>query len=79
MHQNNIFWLEVAKQLHDTFRVGVRGETHVIYLHLYVDDFVIDRYFFFARKDLVAHSAGHAIARNDHRILLVACPLLEGL
>ena len=69
----------MAQKFHDAFGVRVGREAHIVDLHLDVYDLVINRDFLLSAEDFVANCARHAIARNDHRVLLVSRPFFEGL
>jgi hypothetical protein len=69
----------MGQKLHDTFRVCMGTETHIVDLHLDVHDFIVNGYLFLTRKNPVSDCARHAITRNDDGVFLGSGPLFECL
>lgn len=79
MDQNHVLGLQMAEQLHDSFRICMGRETHIVDLHLDMNHFIIDGDFLLTAKDFVADGARHAVAWDDHGVFLTASPLFKCL
>lgn len=69
----------MRKQLHNSFRVSVSTEGHIVHLHFHVYNFVIDGNFLFSRQNSVSDSSRHAVPWNNDRILFISSPFLKCL
>ncbi len=77
--QHHVSSFNMSEQLHNTLRVSMGRETHIVDAHLDFDVLAIQVDLLLAREHAVANSAWHAVARDDHSVLLVTCPLFENL